>query len=113
MEATIELAVPTDIKMVKVGLCHEPNDWVIWPKSVWVSFSKDGKEFTEWKFAELPAYDQPNPMAGLGRFEARARVDVKQAKFVRVKVKNQGELPMWHPNAGEKAWIMVDEVEIE
>ena len=113
MEATIELAVPTDISMVKVGLCHEPNDWVIWPKSVWVSFSKDGKEFTGWKFAELPAYDQPNPMAGLGRFEARARVEVKQAKYVRVKVKNQGDLPMWHPNAGEKAWIMVDEVEIE
>ena len=113
MEATIELAVPTDISMVKVGICHEPNDWVAWPKGVLVCFSKDGKEFTEWRIAELPVYDLPDPMAGMGRVEARALVNEKQAKFVKVKVQNQGALPQWHPYAGQKAWIMVDEVEIE
>ena len=113
MEATIELAVPTDIGMVKVGICHEPNDWVVWPKGVLVCFSKDGKEFTEWRIAELPVYDQPDKMAGMGRVEARALVNEKQAKFVRVKVQNQGTLPQWHPYSGQKAWIMVDEVEIE
>ena len=113
MEATIELAVPTDISMVKVGLCHEPNDWVVWPKGVLVSFSKDGKEFTEWKVAMLPVYDLSDPMAGMGRVEARAIVNEKQAKFIRVKVENQGVLPQWHPYSGQKAWIMVDEVEIE
>ena len=113
MEATIELAVPTDISMVKVGICHEPNDWVAWPKGVLVCFSKDGKEFTEWRIAELPVYDLPDPMAGMGRVEARALVNEKQAKFVKVKVQNQGTLPQWHPYAGQKAWIMVDEVEIE
>ena len=113
MDATIELAVPTDIAIVKVGLCHEPNNWVMWPKSVLVSFSKDGKEFTDWQLAELPAFDRPDPMQGFGRIEARARVNAKQAKFVRVKVENQGVLPEWHPYAGEKAWIMVDEVTIE
>ena len=113
MDATIELAVPTDISTVKVGLCHEPNDWVVWPKGVLVCFSKDGKEFTEWKIAELPVYDLPDPMAGMGRVEARALVNEKQAKFVKVKVQNQGTLPQWHPYAGQKAWIMVDEVEIE
>ena len=113
MEATIELAVPTDISMVKVGICHEPNDWVVWPKGVLVCFSKDGKEFNEWKIAELPVYDTPDPMAGMGRVEARTLVNEKQAKFVKVKVQNQGTLPQWHPYAGQKAWIMVDEVEIE
>ena len=113
MDATIELAVPTDINVVKVGLCHEPNDWVVWPKSVWVSFSKDGKEFTDWQPAELPVFDRPDKMQGFGRVEARARVNEKQAKFVRVKVENQGVLPQWHPYAGQKAWIMVDEVAIE
>jgi len=113
MEATIELAVPTDISTVKVGLCHEPNDWVMWPKSVWVSFSKDGKEFTDWQLAELPVFDRPDKMHGFGRVEARARVNEKRAKFVRVKVENYGTLPEWHPYAGQKAWIMVDEVVVE
>lgn len=113
MEATIELAVPTNISTVKVGLCHEPNDWVMWPKGVWVSFSKDGNEFTDWQMAELPVFDRPDKMQGHGRIEARARVSVSQAKFVRVKVESQGILPEWHPYAGQKAWIMVDEVVVE
>ena len=113
MEATIELAVPTKINMVKIGLGHEPNDWVVWPKGVWVSFSSDGEEFSDWERAELPVFDRPDKMQGFGRIEARARVDGKQWKYVRVKVENQGVLPEWHPYAGQKAWIMVDEVVIE
>ena len=113
MEATIELAVPTNINTVKVGLCHEPNDWVMWPKGVWVSFSKDGTEFGDWQMAELPVFDRPDKMKGFGRIEARARVNERQAKFVRVKVENYGVLPEWHPYKGQKAWIMVDEVTIE
>ena len=113
MEATIELSVPTNISRVKVGLCHAPNDWVMWPKAVWVCFSKDGNEFTEWQQAELPVFDRPDRMQGFGRIEARALVNFSQVKFVRVKVENQGALPEWHPYAGEKAWIMVDEVVIE
>ena len=113
MEATIELAVPTKINTLKIGICHEPNDWVVWPKSVWVCFSSDGTEFSEWQFAELPVFDRPDKMQGFGRIEARARVGGKQWKYVRVKVENQGVLPEWHPYAGQKAWIMVDEVTIE
>ncbi|MBO6024865.1 MAG: chitobiase/beta-hexosaminidase C-terminal domain-containing protein [Bacteroidales bacterium] len=113
MEATIELAVPTKINMVKVGLGHEPNDWVVWPKGVWVSFSSDGEEFSDWERAELPVFDRPDKMQGFGRVEARLRTTGKQWKYVRVKVENQGVLPEWHPYAGQKAWIMVDEVVIE
>ena len=113
MEATIELAVQTNISTVKVGFCHEPNDWVMWPKGVWVCFSKDGVNFNEWQQAELPVFNRPDKMHGFGRVEARARVNEQQYKFVRVKVENQGVLPEWHPYAGEKAWIMVDEVTVE
>ena len=113
MDATIELAVPTKINMVKIGLCHEPQSWVVWPKGVWVSFSKDGTEFTDWQMAELPVFDRPDKMKGFGRVEARLRTDGKQWKFIRVKVENQGVLPDWHPYAGQKAWIMVDEVVVE
>jgi hypothetical protein len=113
MEATIELAVPTKINTVKVGLGHEPNDWVVWPKGVWVSFSSDGDEFSEWQPAELPVFDRPDKMQGFGRVEARLRTTGKQWKYVRVKVENQGVLPDWHPYKGQKAWIMVDEVSVE
>ena len=110
MEATIEFKEVVDINMVKIGIAHKPDSWVVWPKGAWVAFSKDGKTFTDWKHAEFPAYDLPDPMTSLGRVEARARVNVQKVKFLKVKVGNQGALPKWHPNAGEKAWIMVDEI---
>lgn len=113
MDATIELAEPVDVKMVKIGIAHKPESWVVWPKSVLVSFSVDGEHFTEWKLAELPVYTMPAPMKSMGRVVARAKVNEKQVRYIRVKVENQGVLPGWHPNAGGKSWIMVDEVSIE
>jgi hypothetical protein len=113
MEATIELSKPLDVSVVKVGVCHEPNDWVMWPKAVWVSFSEDGSHFSDWQPAELPVYDRPDKMQGHGRVEARARVKAMKVNFVRVRVENQCVLPDWHPYAGQKAWIMVDEVSME
>ena len=86
---------------------------MVWPKGAWVAFSKDGKTFTDWKRAEFPDYNAPDPMTSLGRVEARAKVNVQKVKFLKVKIENQGTLPKWHPNAGEKAWIMVDEITIE
>ena len=113
MEATIELNEAVDINMVKIGVAHKPDSWVVWPKGAWVAFSKDGKTYTDWKRAEFPAYDLPDPMTSLGRVEARARVNVQKVKFMKVRVENQGVLPKWHPNVGEKAWIMVDEITLE
>ncbi len=113
MEATIELNKSMNISVIKVGVCHEPNDWVMWPKAVWVSFSENGTDFTDWQPAELPVFDRPDRMAGHGRIEARAKVNAKNMRFIRVKVENQGVLPDWHPYAGQKAWIMVDEVAVE
>ena len=98
---------------MRIGIAHKPDSWVVWPKGAWVAFSKDGKTYTEWQMAELPVFNKPNPMTSLGRIEARAKVDVKKVKFLKIKVENQGVLPKWHPNAGEKAWIMVDEVRVE
>lgn len=113
LDATIELAQPVDFNVVKIGFCVEPNDWVVWPKSAKVCFSTDGKTYSDWQLAEFPVFDRPDKMAGHGRAEARARVSAKNVKYVRVMVENQGVLPEWHPSAGEKAWIMVDEVTIQ
>jgi beta-galactosidase len=113
MEATIELTEPIDIKKVRIGVAHKPESWVVWPKGAWVAFSKDGKTFTDWQMAEFPMFNLPDPMTSLGRIEARAYVNEKNVKFLKVKVENQGVLPKWHPNAGEKAWIMVDEIVTE
>lgn len=113
MDATIELIKPVDVSMLTVGVCHEPNNWVIWPKTVKVCASSDGKTYTDWTIAGLPMFNISDPMSGLGRVEAKARMDWKNVKYIRVVVENFGTLPKWHPYVGEKSWVMIDEVEIK
>ena len=113
MEATIELSEPLDIKTLKIGVCVEPNDWVVWPKSAWVSFSSDGEAYSDWKMVEFPMYERPDKMLGQGRVELRARVNAVDVKYLKVKIENQRTLPEWHPYAGESSWIMVDEITVE
>ncbi len=111
-EFTIELSQATDIHHLFVGCGICPNDWVLIPEDVEVSVSTDGQTFTETVKAYFPVYKYDS-MEIRRRDNARATVDVKGVRFIKVKVKNYGKLPEWHDYAGENAWIMIDEIRID
>ena len=35
-----------------------------------------------------------------------------EAKYIKIKAVNYGACPDWHPAAGSKSWLFVDEVRI-
>jgi len=35
-----------------------------------------------------------------------------QARYLKVKAKNHGKIPAWHPGSGNDAFIFIDEVQI-
>ena len=111
-EFTIELTQATDIHHLFVGCGICPNDWVLLPRGVRVAVSKDGKTFTDYVRADFPVYNY-NTMEVRRRDDARATIDVKGVKYIKVSVANVGKLPEWNPYAGENAWIMIDEITIK
>lgn len=111
-EFTIELTEATDIHHLFVGCGICPNDWVLLPKDVLVSVSTDGQTFTEAVKAHFPVYNY-STMEVRRRDDARAVIDVDGVKYIKIKVENYGTLPEWHDYAGEKSWIMIDEVKID
>ena len=34
------------------------------------------------------------------------------ARYLKIKVKNTGQCPEWHPAAGRKAWLFIDEITV-
>ena len=44
--------------------------------------------------------------------DAWVGLDGKSARFVRVLARNGGPLPAWHPGTGEKAWLFIDEIQV-
>jgi hypothetical protein len=41
------------------------------------------------------------------------KITPQKARFVRIKAKNLGKIPAWHPGAGFDAFIFVDEVFVD
>ena len=111
-EFTIELSRATDVHHLYVGCGICPNDWVLVPVDVQVAVSTDGQNFTEFVKACFPLYNF-NTMEVRRRDDARATIDVKGVKYIKVKIDNVGKLPEWHDYAGENAWIMIDEITIK
>ena len=110
MDATDELSENTDVDKIFIGFAIAPDQWVLAPKMITVSVSADGLDFSEPVIAEMPMF---NKIDGARRGEARAVVSAKNVKYVKVFVENFGVLPEKHQYAGEKAWIMIDEVRID
>lgn len=110
-ELTIELNRPLDMKYVFVGIGVSSNDWVLAPKDIKVSVSQDGKNFSEPVRVEYPVYS--GPVDRKRREDGRAIVNAKGVRYIRIMAENYGTLPEWHDFAGEKSWIMLDEISID
>ena len=110
-EFTIELSMPTDINKLFIGYGVQPNDWVLMPKGIKVSVSTDGVAYTNPVIADFPVYNNAKDIKR--REEAKANINVKGVKYIKVYVESYKTLPEWHDYAGENAWIMLDEIIIK
>lgn len=115
LEAVIELSKSVDINTIKANFCNDANNWVLLPLEVSFAFSEDGVNYTDYQIAKFENMPE-NITQDLDKsynFWAKAKVNVKNIKYIKVFAKNIGKLPGWHPHAGEKSWIMIDEVIVE
>jgi len=97
---------------IAVGASHSPGDWVVKPRDVQVQWSIDGSNWSHWQSMDLA-----NPPTDLYADSRRLRYTLtahkaKSVHYVRLRFINSPRLPIWHPNAGQPAWLMVDEVGI-
>ena len=118
-EDTVELAITLlkkdDIGEIAVGVCHSPGDWVVKPLDILASWSRDGRTWTPWQSLDLQ-----NPPADLYSDSRRLRYThtIKKSnnhavRYVRLRFICRPTLPVWHPYFGQKAWLMLDEIEIK
>ena len=83
--------------------------WIFMPEQILVYTSVDGDNY--YKRAEL----SPKISAKQeGRFfkEFVMSFSEIEAKYIKIKAVNYGVCPDWHPAAGSKSWLFVDEVRI-
>lgn len=106
---TIDLGEKRRVRQISVGFLVNTRSWVFPPEEVRIEVSDDGKHF--FKSAVL---SEPQPKQHLAPSVLRLTAELSQdVRFIRISAKNIGVLPDWHPGKGNKAWLFVDEVEVE
>ena len=103
----------SDSLTVMLSFAHHPSQWVFMPQKVTVSYSKNGKKFSKPEEVTLP-FDPALETNSQPRVcILRQKIPSKEVKYIRIEAEPVEKLPEWHAAAGEKAWIMTDEVKID
>lgn len=102
---TLDLGETKTVHEVSIGFLQQQGSWIFLPKAVKIAVSTDGEN---WKLLA----DVDNPVVQSERVFVKdfsCQVRGVRAKFIKIAATNLKTCPTWHPGAGDKAWLFVDE----
>ncbi|HEX7573271.1 MAG TPA: discoidin domain-containing protein, partial [Bacteroidota bacterium] len=109
MIAVLDLGSSRPVTRVTAGFLQQQSSWIFPPSSVECSVSSDGRN---WVILPAVTYPLKRTEEVLVR-DCTVATGTSEARYVRVVARNVGTCPPWHPGAGGKAWLFVDEIIVE
>jgi hexosaminidase len=94
--------------MSSVHCLNNPGNWIHRPLSAEVFISSNGTDFTSAGLTD----DFIIKTKGLETGTMKVEFPEKNSRYVKVVVKNWGKIPDGNAGAGNKAWLFVDEIEV-
>lgn len=107
---TIDLGSEKELQSIEVRFLQDNNSWIFMPQSVAFSLSKDGQYF---ETIHIDQNDVSPKTTEAVLKDFKTVMNGRRARFVKVHAKNRGVCPDWHPGAGGKSWIFLDEITIK
>jgi hexosaminidase len=107
LEAVIDLGSVQDVAKVSVHTLDQNGSWIYLPPAATVTVSTDGQNFTAAAQGGTYADDAVHM-----KYLHLAFNPVK-TRYIKILVKNYGDIPTGKPGAGNKAWLFVDELRVE
>jgi len=109
-EGIIDLGEEMEISKVIPRFILDSNSWIFLPVKVEVSLSNDNINYFADKIISNDI-QQKNSEVILKDFTAE--FNNQKARFIKVKAESIKKCPDWHPGAGGKVWLFIDEIVIE
>lgn len=107
---TIDMGGEQSYRSVELETLAEKGDWIFPPSSVTVWVSDNGTDFTEVASVTVPEA-KAGDADGIGRY--RMQFPETSARYLKVVAQNAAAIPAWHPGAGSKGFLFVDEIVVE
>ena len=111
LDATVDLGRTREFRRISLDCLRSQEAWIFYPVWVEVRVSVDGREWHRLGRVDVPGERSDEKESG--RFGLAVPEGTGPARYVRVRARNRGLLPDWHPAAGEYAWLFVDEIVVE
>lgn len=107
-EAVIDLGSDQRFSSATVHAFHQPGAWIYQPKSLEVFVSANGTDFISMGLTN--GFNEPKDANGNGTMTVS--FNTVPVRYIKLYIKNWGEIPAGKPGAGNKAWLFVDEIEV-
>ncbi|HJS54452.1 MAG TPA: family 20 glycosylhydrolase [Chitinophagaceae bacterium] len=107
-EAVIDLGKEQKISTVVVHCLKETGNWIWRPQTVEVFVSDNGNDFTSVGLTD----DFIVKIKALETGMMKVQFNATNARYVKVVVRNWGDIPKGNAGEGNKAWLFVDEIEV-
>ena len=108
-EAIVDLGKIQFVKNVSGEFLTDVMSWICFPTEVEFSVSDNGIDFKKAGTVNT-GMDIENRKVEIKNFG----IELNQStRYIKVKAKNFGRLPKWHPGAGDESYIFIDEIIIE
>lgn len=108
--AILDLGQERPVMEISAGFLQDQARWIFMPIQVKFSVSSNGNDF---RLAATIDNDIPEKFEDAVRRDFLSGPLKLNARYVKIHAKNRGACPSWHPGAGRKSWIFVDEVIIK
>lgn len=106
-EAIVDLENEIIITQVDCTFMINQGSWIFSPEKVEFFGSKDGKKYNLIQTISEDTATEDNKQHIM---KFIANVENTTIRYVKIKAYNIGICPNWHPGAGGKAWLFVDEI---
>lgn len=108
--AVVDLGNTIKINKIEAGFLQDQKSWIFFPDEIDFQVSMDGKSFVR-VAVTAPETVVNDPAVRVMNFAPE--FEPVAARYVKVVARNVGNCPPWHPGAGSKAWLFVDEIIVE
>ena len=112
-EAVIDLREVKEVGYISAGFLQDAKSWIFMPSEVEYLLSEDGVNYESVAVIPTTVSDTDlNVQIWNCSWSAFSQPVIPEARYVKVRAKNYGDLPEWHPGAGYPAYIFIDEIVI-
>jgi predicted alpha-1,2-mannosidase len=108
-EAVIDLGTERSFSSVSTTWLQQYSSWIWLPTQVEYMISEDGKKFKSFYNSTNSTSEKQD---GVFIKNFVSTVKPQSTRYLKIKAANMKVCPSWHSGAGEKAWIFIDEIEI-